>query len=217
MPMSCAIDKCVNMRGLSPEIWGPWFWKVIHVIAWEQNERDRHLRVEFIGKVLPEVLPCRKCAKNYRRHLKNVPKSNDDLALWTINLHNATRRCIGTDIVVKNKEDVRDIYGTPSKRRDIWDMHIWPVIISIVWTSPPDSSAYVNALYLLSKLSPPISRHTKNIDSLADMIGRSQRGKYSSMCVVSKEFTQAHKLTSRIDPLDAISKTMLQLDSYATT
>ena len=93
----------------SPAIWGPHLWKSIHYIALgypddKPTETDRESYKDFFMN-FHKVVPCVKCAKNYIRHLREVPaideylSSNTRLFEWTWMLHNIVNKELGKRVV----------------------------------------------------------------------------------------------------------------------
>lgn len=91
------------MNSLSPEIWGPSFWKTIHYVSLgypdNPSNQDKKNYAHFYNS-LDEVLPCLQCAINYKDHLKEHPlsaeflKNPQTLFLWTVKLHNIVNRTL---------------------------------------------------------------------------------------------------------------------------
>jgi hypothetical protein len=88
---------------MQPNIWGKPFWTTIHIAALgyqdnptlvqRKNYQDFYLN-------LGNVLPCKKCSLNYKRHLEELPifaylDSNKRLFEWTVILHNIVNRELG--------------------------------------------------------------------------------------------------------------------------
>lgn len=82
---------------MQPSLWGPHLWKSIHYIALGYPDNpDPELRTTYKDFYvnLWRVVPCLKCAINYRRHLTELPPideflgSKEDLFKWTVALHN---------------------------------------------------------------------------------------------------------------------------------
>lgn len=80
----------------TPKVWGKHFWYTIHVTALgfpdEPTDEDRATYKTFYT-IFGKILPCRKCASNYEKHLKELPiddatRNKDRLFAWTVELHN---------------------------------------------------------------------------------------------------------------------------------
>lgn len=80
-----------------PDVWGPHGWKFLHFITLgypnnpSENEKKKYKKFfELIGT----ILPCPKCANNYKTHLKQEPLTDDILndkdkiIFWCIKMHN---------------------------------------------------------------------------------------------------------------------------------
>jgi len=112
----------------SPEIWGPYLWKSIHFIAlgYPKNPciQDKLDFKEFFIN-LHKVIPCFSCAKNYKRHLDELPpidnylKSNMTLFEWTWMLHNIVNKELGKREL--SFKDAIKLYMKPWKESFILD------------------------------------------------------------------------------------------------
>lgn len=84
----------------SPKVWGRFFWTTLHISALgypdapsqQEAAAYRNFYVNF-GK----ILPCKKCAANYDRHIASLPidkalASREALFAWTVSLHNVVNR-----------------------------------------------------------------------------------------------------------------------------
>ena len=79
---------------MNQNIWGPHFWFMLHSISFnypinptEENKKD----IKKFLLMLPKVLPCSKCCKNFKKNLIEMPiKYNSRLELfkWLIDIHN---------------------------------------------------------------------------------------------------------------------------------
>lgn len=84
------------MKNISPSLWGPGAWTFIHylALAYPENpstEEKENYKNFFIN--LQNVLPCDKCAENYKQNLQKYPldtalTNNQSLFKWTVNIHN---------------------------------------------------------------------------------------------------------------------------------
>lgn len=83
-----------------PEIWGKHMWFSIHFIALDYPETpsvEDMSTYKFFYENLYKVLPCYRCAENYKRHLKELPidnalSSRDALFAWTVEFHNLVNK-----------------------------------------------------------------------------------------------------------------------------
>ena len=102
---------------MTPDNWGPVTWYAIHFIALaypdsptEENKYDYKRFFENFWK----VIPCYKCAVNYKRHLNEMPltdsylANNDTLFAWTVMLHNIVNQENGKPTM--SVEDARALY-----------------------------------------------------------------------------------------------------------
>jgi len=84
----------------SPKVWGKYFWTTIHIAALgypDNPTREEMHTYQTFYKNFGKVLPCKKCAHNYERHLTELPiekalESRDSLFAWTVSLHNLVNK-----------------------------------------------------------------------------------------------------------------------------
>ena len=83
--------------------WGPQAWSFIHYIALSYpdnpTEEDKNNYKDFYIN-LQNVLPCPKCASNYKDNLERIPidtslVGNKELFKWTIDIHNMVNNELG--------------------------------------------------------------------------------------------------------------------------
>jgi len=94
-------------KSIKPAIWGPHGWKFMHYVTLgypdnptpsdKQNYKDYFISLQMI-------LPCAKCAQNYKRNLSEYPidnylESRDHLVKWLIDIHNKVNLETGKEIV----------------------------------------------------------------------------------------------------------------------
>ena len=81
---------------LSPNVWGPFFWHTIHIVALgypqKPNYAEKKAAKEFFES-LAFLLPCSVCKEHLRVHLRKHPITphldrRDDLFKYTVMLHN---------------------------------------------------------------------------------------------------------------------------------
>lgn len=80
--------------------WGPHLWYSMHYIALgypnrPSNEERTNYYTFFFN--LHKVIPCKKCSRNYREHLKELPleqymTSGFKLFEWTVKVHNIVNK-----------------------------------------------------------------------------------------------------------------------------
>ena len=84
----------------SPKVWGKSFWNTFHIVALGYSEDPTSQEMQSYKtfyETFGQVLPCKKCAKNYIDHLRELPLSNrlinkDALFAWTVSMHNLVNR-----------------------------------------------------------------------------------------------------------------------------
>ena len=80
---------------ISPNIWGPSFWKMIHftTIGYPEtpNVQDTKAVTDFFFS-LRYIIPCEQCREHYTENLQKIGSppinSRDNLILWGVKLHN---------------------------------------------------------------------------------------------------------------------------------
>ena len=92
---------------MQPNHWGPNLWRSIHYIALGypgNRAADPETRAAYIAfyRNLWYVIPCLKCAVNYKRHIdaemppiEGFMDSGKSLFEWTVALHNVVNRELG--------------------------------------------------------------------------------------------------------------------------
>lgn len=104
--------------GMLTTIWGPGIWHFLHTMSFNYpveptKEHKKHYR-DFILN-LQNVLPCGKCRKNFRKNLKKLPltmeqmKSRDTFSLYIYKLHEIVNRMLHKNSGL-SYEDVRERY-----------------------------------------------------------------------------------------------------------
>ena len=102
---------------MRPEVWGPHFWYILHIISFEYplnpTEYDKRIYHDFYTS-LKDVIPCEMCRKHYRTHIHKYPltphlDTRDTLVKWVIQVHNFVNASIGKPIL--SIEEVMDIYS----------------------------------------------------------------------------------------------------------
>ena len=102
----------------SPYEWGSSAWKFIHYIVLSYPEIPTQQNKDTYRKyfeLTSEVLPCSHCRINFKKHLTELPLTDEILSdknsfiLWSIKIHNLVNNNIGKDnfpediIFLKNK------------------------------------------------------------------------------------------------------------------
>jgi hypothetical protein len=85
-----------------PQVWGPFFWHTIHVVALgypkEPTYIDKKSAKEFFES-LQYLIPCGVCREHYREHLADNPvsvflDSRNDIFKWTVMIHNRVNKML---------------------------------------------------------------------------------------------------------------------------
>jgi hypothetical protein len=91
---------------MNPDYWGPYGWKMIHSFSRLQLNVDEY---RSWLKTVVGILPCRKCRRNFRKHLHSSncqgPKTPEALSIC---LHDAV-----------NKEKERPVWGDTHNQSDL--------------------------------------------------------------------------------------------------
>ena len=94
-------------NSIKPAIWGPHGWKFLHYVSLgypvNPSHEDKSNYKNFYHS-LQYVLPCEKCAMNYKQNLVKLPIDNhlenrDSLVKWVIDIHNLVNNELGKDKV----------------------------------------------------------------------------------------------------------------------
>jgi len=102
---------------MKPEIWGPHFWYILHIISFEYplnpTEYDKRIYHDFYTS-LKDVIPCEMCKKHYRNHIHKYPltphlDTRDTLIKWVIQVHNFVNASIGKPVM--SIEQVMEVYS----------------------------------------------------------------------------------------------------------
>ncbi len=81
---------------MPPEVWGPFFWHTIHLVALGYPEKPSYAQKKAAKEFyesLQYLLPCEVCRKHYSQNLALKPVTpyldrRSDLLKWTIEMHN---------------------------------------------------------------------------------------------------------------------------------
>jgi hypothetical protein len=91
------------MIGMSPDVWGPFFWTTMHIVSLgyspKPSEKEQEAAIKFYES-LAYTIPCPICREHYSYLLEKMPiaqavGSRDDLVLWVFNVHNAVNNQLG--------------------------------------------------------------------------------------------------------------------------
>jgi len=94
-------------KSIKPAIWGPHGWKFLHYVSLgypnSPSYEDKSNYKQFYHS-LQHVLPCEKCAMNYKQNLVKLPidnhlESRDSLVKWVFDIHNLVNDELGKENV----------------------------------------------------------------------------------------------------------------------
>jgi hypothetical protein len=97
------------MLSFPPEVWGPFFWHTIHIVALGYPESPSYSEKkgakEFFESLI-FLIPCPVCRSHYTEHLQLHPitphlDKRRDLFRWTVTLHNAVNTSLGKPSMVE--------------------------------------------------------------------------------------------------------------------
>ncbi len=128
------------MYNIDPILWGKHGWAFLHYIslAYPDNpdiETQQKYKNFFIN-VIGNFLPCESCRLNYKRHLSEVPLTDDILAsrdkfiYWLVDLHNIVNEETGKRKI--SYDEFNDIYVKQQKTEKKESKKSLYVIILIV-------------------------------------------------------------------------------------
>ena len=105
-----------------PEVWGPFFWHTIHIVALgypkDPNYTDKRAAKEFFS-ALAFLIPCAVCRDHYSKHMHTHPittflDTRKDLLRWTIIIHNEVNKTL--EKPAWTEQEVIDYYVRLGKR-----------------------------------------------------------------------------------------------------
>ena len=86
------------MTNLSPDFWGPYFWKTIHLLIIGLPDKltpDHSQAITDFFNSLIYLLPCKNCRIHYAIYFEQYPvdiSSKQALWQWSVNLHNSVNQ-----------------------------------------------------------------------------------------------------------------------------
>ncbi len=180
------VCKSLNSgKGITPKLWGPLMWRILHCISWEwERRRLSHTMkertqwamyyVSFFTS-LTCILPCKQCCTNYSNIIKkNRPTVNkfiqrNGLPHWVYEVHKESRQ--------KHRKSSPS-FAVISKRfkasscNNIWNKDAWHAILLVVATFPLRKpsvrifESYLTFFTLLAHFAP--SSIQNNINTIAE-------------------------------------------------
>lgn len=111
-----------------PEVWGPFFWHTIHIVALGYPQTpsysDKKAAKELFES-LQNLIPCSICKTHYTSHFHNNPitpalDTREHLIQWTIDIHNAVNKMLNKS--TWTREEVIAYYTRlgKSERSPVW-------------------------------------------------------------------------------------------------
>lgn len=111
---------------MTPDNWGPVTWYTLHFIALAYSDSpttENIYEYKSFFENFWKVLPCYKCAVNYKRHLQELPLTeqflvnSDTLFAWTVSLHNIVNKENGKPLM--SIEDAKKKYTDSAFARKV--------------------------------------------------------------------------------------------------
>ena len=133
---------------MKPNLWGPSAWKFIHAIALNYpdnpTEEQKKAMAAFLIS-LQYILPCNKCAFNYKKHLETFDlntavENKTSLLDTTIELHNMVNRINGkkTFSRTEGREEIMKLFEeqayVPKKIFALLIVIVVILVISLIYT-----------------------------------------------------------------------------------
>lgn len=106
---------------MQPKVWGPPIWRAVHYIALgypDNPDAEHRLHYKEFFSNLWRVIPCSKCAMNYKRHLTELPpidhflECSRNLFQYTVALHNMVNTELGKPTM--EVEQAYNLYTNPT-------------------------------------------------------------------------------------------------------
>ena len=121
---------------MQPELWGRHLWKSIHYIALGYPDIPTDIEAEnYMNFYLNfwQVIPCQKCAVNYRNHLEELPihnflKNKMTLFEWTVKLHNLVNKSLNKP-QISTFEALKIYTANTTKTTIPWSLYLLILII----------------------------------------------------------------------------------------
>lgn len=143
MPSKFCCNKCKYKPDImsSPKYWGKHFWTTFHIVAlgYPRTPTPEDIATyKSFYQLFGAVLPCKKCARNYERHMEELPidralSSKDKLFAWTVDFHNIVNRETGKPFW--NKEYSEAYYTSGAYNDCICDREmsaVWQVVLIVM-------------------------------------------------------------------------------------
>jgi hypothetical protein len=106
------------MYNINPSLWGHHMWKSLHYITLSYpdnpSEEIKLMFKDFFINIIYKFLPCEKCRFNYKKHLKELPltdeilNSRNKFIFWLVDIHNIVNQETGKRTI--SYEEFNQIY-----------------------------------------------------------------------------------------------------------
>jgi len=141
------------MANISPKIWGPSAWKLIHLTAAKtRTYADLAILRSFV-EGLEYLLPCTKCRASFATHLSQLPFPSRprDLSQWAYDMHNRVNLS-SAGSAVSDPVEVFEAYRKMAKARQSNPFAAFLAALADAHPGRRGRKAYVTALGALCAL-----------------------------------------------------------------
>lgn len=128
---------------MDPEIWGPKLWTLLHIILVKPTAQQVVYKRFF--KYLQYLLPCSKCRKHYRYHIRILPfpENQSQNASWLIKIHNRVNKSLN-----KPQLKIKDAIAFWEAQSDgLANIHIKDIASYILRTYDSFKSTYAHKYF----------------------------------------------------------------------
>jgi hypothetical protein len=100
--------KYTKLEDIPREEWGPVFWYMIHILAYNFHPKFADEYTTFIYEYI-NILPCPICKNHFKDLLKNMAprtRNREDLIDWSIIVHNLVNKRLDKKIYTRSETDL---------------------------------------------------------------------------------------------------------------
>jgi hypothetical protein len=123
---------------MQPELWGRHLWKSIHYIALGYPNYPTEIEAQnYMNFYLDfwKVIPCQKCAINYKKHIEELPidnflKNKMTLFEWTVKLHNIVNKSLNKPEL--STVEALKIYMNETTYTTPWSLYFLIIIVTAI-------------------------------------------------------------------------------------
>ena len=115
-------------NSIKPDIWGPHGWKFMHYVSLgypDNPDKNQKTLYKNFYYSLQDVLPCDKCAENYKKNLLENPIDNhlddrESLMKWVVDIHNSVNKELNKEIL--DYDTAINIYMSGTENIQLYEM-----------------------------------------------------------------------------------------------